>query len=49
MRLLAVRHVTSYRNADPVALCEHRMMFRLRESHDLRPIALRLIALVNIR
>ena len=44
MSLLAVRHVTSYRYADPVALGEHRMMFRLRESHDLRLIAARLIA-----
>jgi transglutaminase-like putative cysteine protease len=42
MSLLTVRHVTSYRYADPVALGEHRMMFRPRESHDLRLIAARL-------
>jgi transglutaminase-like putative cysteine protease len=36
--LLTVRHVTVYRYADPVALGEHRMMFRPRESHDLRLI-----------
>jgi transglutaminase-like putative cysteine protease len=38
MSLLTVRHVTIYRYADPVALGEHRMMFRPRESHDLRLI-----------
>lgn len=42
MSLLTVRHVTIYRYADPVALGEHRMMFRPRESHDLRLIAARL-------
>jgi transglutaminase-like putative cysteine protease len=36
MSLLTVRHVTVYRYAEPVALGEHRMMFRPRESHDLR-------------
>ncbi|MGA3187136.1 MAG: transglutaminase family protein [Bryobacteraceae bacterium] len=36
MSLLTVRHVTTYRYAEPVALGEHRMMFRPRESHDLR-------------
>jgi len=36
MSLLTVQHVTIYRYADPVALGEHRMMFRPRESHDLR-------------
>ena len=35
-RSLRVRHVTVYRYADPVRLGEHRMMFRPRESHDLR-------------
>jgi transglutaminase-like putative cysteine protease len=39
MSLLTVRHVTIYRYADPVALGEHRMMFRPRESHDLRLIS----------
>ncbi|MGO8915720.1 MAG: transglutaminase family protein [Stellaceae bacterium] len=38
MSLLTVRHVTTYRYAEPVALGEHRMMFRPRESHDLRLI-----------
>ena len=36
MRLLTVRHTTAYRYSEPVALGEHRMMFRPRESHDLR-------------
>lgn len=36
MRLLTVRHVTVYRYSEPVRLGEHRMMFRPRESHDLR-------------
>lgn len=39
MSVLTVRHVTTYRYADPVGLGEHRMMFRPRESHDLRLIA----------
>jgi len=34
--LLTVRHVTVYRYSEPVELGEHRMMFRPRESHDLR-------------
>ena len=42
MSLLTVRHVTTYRYADPVGLGEHRMMFRPRESHDLRLIEARL-------
>jgi transglutaminase-like putative cysteine protease len=36
MRVLSVRHLTTYRYAEPVELGEHRMMFRPRESHDLR-------------
>jgi transglutaminase-like putative cysteine protease len=36
MSLLTVRHVTVYRYSKPVRLGEHRMMFRPRESHDLR-------------
>ena len=36
MRLLTVRHVTIYRYSEPVRFGEHRMMFRPRESHDLR-------------
>ena len=36
MRLLTVRHVTIYRYSERVSFGEHRMMFRPRESHDLR-------------
>jgi len=36
MSLLTVRHTTVYRYSAPVELGEHRMMFRPRESHDLR-------------
>ena len=36
MRLLTVRHVTTYSYAEPVQFGEHRMMFRPRASHDLR-------------
>ena len=42
MRTLTVRHVTVYRYSKPVALGEHRMMFRPRESHDLRLVTTRL-------
>ncbi|HET6240265.1 MAG TPA: transglutaminase family protein [Acetobacteraceae bacterium] len=42
MRVLSVRHLTTYRYAEPVELGEHRMMFRPRESHDLRLIRARL-------
>ncbi len=42
MSFLTVRHVTTYRYKEPVALGEHRMMFRPRESHDLRLITTRL-------
>src|ERR1700734_2946307 len=38
MSFLTVRHVTVYRYSQPVELGEHRMMFRPRESHDLRLI-----------
>src|SRR5882757_8558633 len=38
MAFLTVRHVTTYRYSEPVGLGEHRMMFRPRESHDLRLI-----------
>lgn len=41
-RLLTVRHVTVYRYREPVGLGEHRMMFRPRESHDLRLLTTRL-------
>jgi transglutaminase-like putative cysteine protease len=36
MRLLTVRHVTTYSYSEPVQFGEHRMMFRPRASHDLR-------------
>jgi transglutaminase-like putative cysteine protease len=36
MRRLRVRHETVYRYARPVSFGEHRMMFRPRDSHDLR-------------
>jgi transglutaminase-like putative cysteine protease len=38
MSFLTVRHTTIYRYNEPVELGEHRMMFRPRESHDLRLI-----------
>jgi transglutaminase-like putative cysteine protease len=42
MSFLTVRHSTVYRYHDPVGLGEHRMMFRPRESHDLRLISAQL-------
>jgi len=36
MPILTVRHVTTYRYANPVSFSPHRMMFRPRDSHDLR-------------
>jgi transglutaminase-like putative cysteine protease len=42
MGLLTVRHITTYRYAEAVRFGEHRMMFRPRESHDLRLINTRL-------
>jgi transglutaminase-like putative cysteine protease len=36
MRRLSVRHVTVYRYANPITPGDHRMMFRPRDSHDLR-------------
>jgi len=38
MSILSVHHSTVYRYREPVGLGEHRMMFRPRESHDLRLI-----------
>jgi transglutaminase-like putative cysteine protease len=38
MSFLSVKHRTTYRYRQPVVLGEHRMMFRPRESHDLRLI-----------
>jgi len=43
MSFLTVRHSTVYRYRDPVALGEHRMMFRPRESYDLRLIQTSLV------
>src|SRR5665213_651064 len=43
MSLLTVRHVTVYRYSRPVGLGEHRMMFRPRESHDLRLLTSKLV------
>jgi transglutaminase-like putative cysteine protease len=42
MRLLTVRHVTTYRYSEPVRFGAHRMMFRPRESHDLRLVSTKL-------
>ena len=42
MRLMTVRHVTTYRYAQPVRFGEHRTMFRPRESHDLRLVSTKL-------
>lgn len=42
MRLLTVRHVTTYTYSEPVRFGEHRMMFRPRASHDLRLITAKL-------
>ena len=39
---MTVRHITKYRYASPVKLGEHQMMFRPRESHDLRLVRTRL-------
>src|SRR5712691_4934584 len=43
MSFLTVRHSTVYRYREPVRLGEHRMMFRPRESHDLRLIRTNLV------
>jgi transglutaminase-like putative cysteine protease len=38
MKILTVRHSTTYRYARPVAFGQHRLMLRPRDSHDLRLI-----------
>jgi transglutaminase-like putative cysteine protease len=43
MSFLTVCHSTVYRYREPVGLGEHRMLFRPRESHDLRLIRTNLI------
>jgi len=42
MPFLTVNHTTTYRYRAPVTLGEHRMMFRPRESHDLRLLSSKL-------
>ena len=39
MRILTVRHATTYRYARPVTFGQHRLMLRPRDSHDLRLVA----------
>ncbi len=39
MRILSVRHATTYRYARPVAFGQHRLMLRPRDSHDLRLVS----------
>ena len=39
MKLLTVRHATTYRYAAPVTFGQHRLMLRPRDSHDLRLVA----------
>ncbi|OAB58173.1 transglutaminase [Leptolyngbya valderiana BDU 20041] len=39
MTALSVRHTTVYRYARPVRFGEHRLMFRPRDSHDLRLVS----------
>jgi transglutaminase-like putative cysteine protease len=39
MKLLTVRHATKYQYARPVALGQHRLMLRPRDSHDMRLVA----------
>ena len=43
MRLLTVRHASTYRYANPVTPGDHRMMLRPRDSHDLRLLNTRLM------
>ena len=43
MKLLTVRHVTTYRYKQPVSFGEHRMMLRPRDSYDQRLIEARLV------
>ncbi|HLW70585.1 MAG TPA: transglutaminase family protein [Candidatus Binataceae bacterium] len=42
MRILSLRHITTYRYAKPVVLGDHRLMLRPRDSHDLRLLETRL-------
>ena len=36
MPIVTIRHTTTYRYANPVSFGDHRLMFRPRDSHDLR-------------
>jgi transglutaminase-like putative cysteine protease len=47
MTILTVHHVTAYRYSEPVRLGEHRMMFRPRESHDLKLLSTSLSIVPN--
>lgn len=51
MQRLTVEHVTSYRYRTPVSFGEHRLMFRPRDSHDLRlqDATLKIAPLANVR
>jgi transglutaminase-like putative cysteine protease len=42
MRVLSIRHVTTYRYNKPVNFGDHRLMLRPRDSHDLRLLEIRL-------
>ncbi len=43
MQRLSVRHVTRYRYRQPVGFGPHRLMFRPRDSHDLRLVSTSLV------
>jgi transglutaminase-like putative cysteine protease len=43
MKILTVRHVTTYRYKQPVSFGEHRMMLRPRDSYDQRLLDARLV------
>ena len=43
MRKLSVHHATLYRYRQPVSFGAHRLMFRPRDSHDLRLIEAELV------
>jgi transglutaminase-like putative cysteine protease len=42
MKLLTIDHTTVYRYRNPIRFGEHRLMFRPRDSHDMRLVASRL-------
>src|ERR1700723_1880959 len=43
MKLLTVRHVTTYHYKQPVSFGEHRMMLRPRDSYDQRLLEAKLV------